>query len=282
MNDYVNEKENITGGDYHLEMFMAWYGGIDVGSATTKFVIIKDGQISFFHIVPSGSNFRNAAQLAFSEGLKIAGLCAGDIAAISATGAGAGRAEFAGTQAGDLSCCAMGVNRLFPQVRTIIEVGNQATKVLRVNNQGKIINFVVSEKCAAGSGRFLQVIARVLQIDLNDVGKLSLTSTHPVSFTTSCAVFGESEAVSRVAEGTSKEDIVAGVHQALATKIMTLAERATMEPPCAMVGGGALDIGLVKRTEAMLGVELLRPEHPRIVTAYGAALYAEARRDVDG
>jgi (R)-2-hydroxyacyl-CoA dehydratese activating ATPase len=255
---------------------MAWYGGIDVGSATTKFVIIKDGQISFFYKVPSGSNFRKAAQQAFSEGLKLAGLSAGDIAAISATGAGAGRVEFAGNQAGDLSCCAMGVHRLFPRVRTIIEVGNQAAKVLRINDFGKIINFVVSEKCAAGSGRFLQVMARVLQIDLNDVGRLSLKSDNPVSFTTSCAVFGESEAVSRVAEGTSKEDILAGVHQALATKIMTLAERITMEPPCAMVGGGALDIGLVKRTEGVLGVVLNIPKHPQIVTAYGAALYAEA------
>jgi predicted CoA-substrate-specific enzyme activase len=255
---------------------MTWYGGIDVGSAMTKFVIIKSGQLSFFWKVPSGSNFRKAAQQAFTEGLKLAGLSVGDIKAISATGAGAGRAEFADTQTGDLSCCAMGVHRLFPRVKTIIEVGNQATKVLRVNEQGKIINFVVSEKCAAGSGRFLQVIARVLQIDLSDVGKLSLKSVNPVSFTTSCAVFGESEAVSRVAEGTSKEDIVAGVHQALATKIMTLAERINLEPPCAMVGGGALDIGLVKRTESMLGVALNIPEHPQIVTAYGAALSAEA------
>jgi (R)-2-hydroxyacyl-CoA dehydratese activating ATPase len=255
---------------------MTWYGGIDLGSATTKFVLIKEGRIEYFYKIPSGSNFKKAAETAFSEILVISGLGAGDIASIAATGAGASRVDFARIQVGDLSCCAAGGHRLFPQVRTVIEMGNQATKVLRVNDQGKIANFVISEKCAAGSGRFLQVIARVLQIDLNDMGNLSLASTNPVSFTTSCAVFGESEAVSRVAEGTSKEDIVAGVHQALATKIMTLAERANMKPPCAMVGGGALDIGLVKRTEALLGVELLRPDHPQIVTAYGAALNAEA------
>jgi predicted CoA-substrate-specific enzyme activase len=259
-------------------MFMAWFGGIDVGSASTKFVIIQNGEFAFYYKTPSGSNFRDAAEKAFSEILKISGLTESDIASIWATGAGASRAAFAQKQVGDLSCCAMGVHRSFPEVRTVIEVGNQAAKVLRISAQGKIANFVVSEKCAAGSGRFLQVMARVLQIDLSEIGALSLKSDNPVSFTTSCAVFGESEAISRVAEGTSKEDILAGVHQALATKIMTLAERVNMEPPCAMVGGGALDIGLVKRTEAVLGVSLRVPQHPQIITAFGAALHAEDRR----
>lgn len=255
---------------------MTWYGGIDVGSVSTKIVLIQDSELSFFRKIPSGSNFKKAADTVFSEALEVTGLSAGDIKSISATGTGANRAGFAHHQVGDLTCCAVGVHHLFADVKTIIEVGGQASKVLRINDKGKIINFVVSEKCAAGSGRFLQVIARVLQIDLNDAGRLSLKSDNPVSFTTSCAVFGESEAVSRIAEGTSKEDILAGVHESLARKISTLIDRVGLEPPCALVGGGALDIGLVKRSERVLGLELSRPEHPQIVNALGAALHAQS------
>jgi (R)-2-hydroxyacyl-CoA dehydratese activating ATPase len=255
---------------------MTWYGGVDVGSVSTKMVLIDDGEVSFFSKISSGSNFKKAGESVFSETLKRAGLSKGDIKSISATGSGASRAEFAHQPISDLNCCAAGVHHLFPDVKTIIEVGGQASKVLGINDRGKIINFVVSEKCAAGSGRFLQVIARVLQIDLKDVGWLSLKSDNPVSFTTSCAVFGESEAVSRIAEGTSKEDILAGVHEALARKISTLMERAGVKTPCAIVGGGALDIGLVKRAEGILGFELVRPDHPQIVNAIGAALHARS------
>ena len=254
---------------------MTWFGGIDVGSVTTKIVLIKEGKLDFFYKVPSGSNFKTAADTALSEILKISKLAQKDIELISATGCGSERAEFADHHVSDLTSSAAGTHMLFPDVRTVIEVGGQSSKVFRINEMGKIINFVVSEKCASGSGRFLQVMARVLQIKIDEIGPLSLKSEKPVSFTTSCAVFGESEAVSRVAEGTPKEDILAGVHQALATKISTLTDRIGMEPPCAIIGGGALDVGLVKRTEDILGVKLYRPEHPQIVTAYGAALHAQ-------
>lgn len=259
---------------------MAWYGGIDVGSVTTKIVLMKDGELSFFRKLPSGSNFKKAADTVFSEILETAGLAAHDVKSITATGAGALRAEFAHRRIGDLTSCAVGVHHLLNDVKTIIEVGGQASKVLRINDHGKIINFAVSEKCAAGSGRFLQVIAKVLQIDLNEVGPLSLKSDNPVSFTTSCAVFGESEAVSRVAEGTSKEDILAGVHEALSRKISTLMARIDPAPPCAIVGGGALDIGLLKRAEGILKLDLVRPANPQIVTALGAALHAQSSEEL--
>jgi predicted CoA-substrate-specific enzyme activase len=134
---------------------------------------------------------------------------------------------------------------------------------------------VVSEKCAAGSGRFLDVIANVLQIELRDIGPLSLKAKNPVAFTTGCAVFGESEVVSRIAEGAAKEDILAGVHQALADKISALVDRVGLEKDCAISGGAALDIGLIKSVEKKLGIELLVPPQPQIVTALGAAIMAE-------
>jgi predicted CoA-substrate-specific enzyme activase len=135
----------------------------------------------------------------------------------------------------------------------------------------------VSERCAAGSGRFLQIIAHVLKVDIKDVGSLSLQARNPVTFTTGCAVFGESEAISRVAEGASKEDILAGVHNSLAAKISNLIDQVGLEEDCAITGGGALDVGLVMRVEERLGVHLLVPPQPQITAALGAALVAAER-----
>jgi predicted CoA-substrate-specific enzyme activase len=149
-----------------------------------------------------------------------------------------------------------------------------STQVIRVNSEGRVINFAVSERCAAGSGRFLNIMANVLRIDLNDVGLLSLKSRNPVNFTTGCAVFGESEAISRVSEGASKEDILAGVHKALADKISGLVSRVKLVMECAISGGGGLNEGLVKSLEEKLQIELKVPPKPQFVNALGAAVMA--------
>jgi len=148
---------------------------------------------------------------------------------------------------------------------------------MRINDRGQVINFVAGEKCAGGSGRFLDIIANVLQVELKDMGAIALRSTHPVAFTTGCAVFGESEAISRVAEGIPKEDILAGVLQALAERIAAFTERIGMEEPCALCGGGALNAGLVRKIEEKLGIRLKVPPQPQMVNALGAAVIAEER-----
>jgi predicted CoA-substrate-specific enzyme activase len=137
-----------------------------------------------------------------------------------------------------------------------------------------VANFILNEKCAAGSGKFLQVIARILHIDLEEIGPLSSTSTKPVEFTTGCAVFAESEAVSRIAEGALPGDILAGVHKAIASKIANLIIRLGLQQDCALTGGGAKDAGLVKAIETELGVPVFIPENPQITAALGAALLA--------
>ena len=144
-----------------------------------------------------------------------------------------------------------------------------------MSESGQVTNFAVSEKCATGSGYFLEVMSNVLQVELKDIGLLSLKSKNPVVFTTSCAVFGESEAISRVAEGIAKEDILAGVHRALADKISALVSRVGMEEDCAISSGGGLDAGLIMSIEEKLGVKLLVPPDPQTVTALGAAIMAE-------
>jgi predicted CoA-substrate-specific enzyme activase len=137
-----------------------------------------------------------------------------------------------------------------------------------------VVNFTVSEKCAGGSGRFIEVIANVLRIELGDFGALSSTSKNPITFSTGCAVFGESEAITRISAGIPKEDIAAGVNRALAGKISSLAKKLKLEEPCAICGGGALSNALVKTIESELNTTLLVPQDPRLITALGAAIIA--------
>jgi len=254
---------------------MAYFMGIDIGSATSKGIVMKDGKSVAHYLLPSGVNYKLAAQNLAAELLSRVGLSREDIACTVATGQGSANVEYSDQQVADIRCCARGIYSLFPSVRTVIDVQGQSTQVLRLNDEGQVADFVISEKCASGSGRFLDIIANVLQIKLEEAGPLSLQSDNPVTFTTGCAVFGESEAVSRVSEGVAKEDILAGVHQALTDKIFALMGKVGLKERCAISGGGGLNIGLIKRIEEKLGVELLVPPQPQFVTALGAAIMAE-------
>jgi len=253
---------------------MIYVAGIDIGSAFSKSVIMAENKIIAHRVKPSGGNYKLTAEQVMEEALAEAKLTLKDIACTVATGYGAANVSFAQRTASDISCLARGVHYLYPDARTAIDIGGQFTRVLKLDGRGRAISFLLSEKCAAGSGRFLQVIARVLQIDLEDIGELSLRSKKRVDFSTGCAVFAESEAVSRIGEGAAKEDILAGLHRTLAAKIQAMVSRLGIEPGCAVVGGGAKDIGLVRSIEAGLDGRLLVPDEPQIVAALGAALLA--------
>lgn len=256
---------------------MVYVAGIDIGSAFSKALILAEKKVISYHIVPSGANYRDTADKVLSEALIKARLSPRDIGYTVATGYGASSVSSHDESINDISCQGKGASYLFQSVRTVIDIGAQFSRVSRVNEEGRITAFLLSEKCAAGSGRFLQVIARVLQVDLKEIGELSLKSKKRIDFNTGCAVFAETEAVSRVAEGAAKEDIIAGAHRALAAKVQVLAERVGLKPDCALVGGGAKDIGMVKYLEEKLGLCLLVPEEPQIVAALGATLIAEEK-----
>jgi predicted CoA-substrate-specific enzyme activase len=253
---------------------MIYFMGVDIGSSYSKGAIIKGSDLASYHVIPSGANYRTAAETIRDKLLKQANLSPTDITAVTATGTGATNVDFANRQASEIVCTARGINHIFHQIKTVIEVAGQSSKVIKIDEQGMVANFTVSEKCAAGSGRFIEVIANVLRIDLKDFGPVSLRSKNPVSFGTGCAVFGESEAVTRVVEGIPKEDIAAGVNLALAGKISSLAKKIRLEEPCAICGGGALNTGLIKAIEDELHIRLLVPPQPQIVTALGAAILA--------
>lgn len=253
---------------------MSWFIGIDIGSAYSKGVIIKDFELVASHVIISGANYRTSAEAIRTELIGQVNLSQNDIANTVATGAGADNVYFASQKSSDIVCTARGINNAFPQARTVIDVASQSTRVIRLSGEGKVANFTVSEKCAGGSGRFIEVIANVLRIDLSDFGPLSARSRTPITFSTGCAVFGESEAITRVSEGIPKEDIAAGVNKALAGKVSSLVRKLKLEEPCAICGGGALNIALVKTIEGELNTTLLVPPNPQIVAALGAAIIA--------
>jgi (R)-2-hydroxyacyl-CoA dehydratese activating ATPase len=255
---------------------MAWFMGIDIGSGTSKGVITNNGRLEVYHMLASGVNYRSVSLKLREEILTKAGLVAEDIARTVTTGHGAGIIPFSTQHVADIQCCARGINCFFPSVRMVIDVQSQSSQVIQVDENGRVTGFAVSEACASGSGCFIEAIANVLQLKLEDIGPLSLNAKNPVTFTTGCAVFGESEVISRVAEGISKEDILAGVHKALAGRISALIERVGLKEPCAISGGGGLNVGLIKRIEE-LGVHLLVPPQPQIVNALGAAKIAGER-----
>jgi predicted CoA-substrate-specific enzyme activase len=253
---------------------MSWFMGIDIGSAYSKGAIIKDFQLVASHIIISGANYRTSAEAIKKELIRKGNLTQDDIANTVATGSGADNVYFATQKASDIVCTARGINSVFQQARTVIDVASQSTRVIRLNEEGIVTNFTVSEKCAAGSGRFIEVISNVLRIDLSDFSPLAARSRTPITFSTGCAVFGESEAITRISEGTPKEDIAAGANKALASKISSLVRKVKLEEPCAVCGGGALNTSLVKTIESELSTNLLVPPHPQVITALGAAIIA--------
>ena len=246
--------------------------GIDIGSGQSKGIAMGDqGPLGSFEC-PSGGDFKLTAERIREELLSQTGTSVRDISRTVATGYGSKLVTFADEVRPDIVCHAKGVSSLLPSVRTIIDVGDLYTKVLRTDGQGGMHNFLLSGKCAGGSGRILQVVAKVLQVKVEEIGELSLKSKRKVDFSTGCAVFAESEAISRISQEVTKEDLLAGIHRALAAQINSLAERIGVEQDVAMVGGGARDIGLVRTLEEIRGHAILIPPEPHMTAALGAAI----------
>ncbi len=252
---------------------MALVMGVDIGSAQSKGVVLgEQGPLGSYEC-PSGGDFKLTAERIRKELLSQAGIST-NISRTVATGYGSKMVTFADGVKPDIVCHGKGVSSLLPSVRTVIDVGDLYTKVLRMDGQGSMHNFLMSGKCAGGSGRILQVIAKVLQIKVEEIGELSLKSNKRVEFNTGCAVFAESEAISRLSQEVTKEDLLAGIHRALAAQINSLAERLGVEQDVAMVGGGARDVGLVQAFKEMTGHDILVPPRPHMTAALGAALIA--------
>ena len=253
---------------------MVFVLGIDIGSASSKGIVLGEQEPLGSFECPSGGDFKLTAERIREELLSQTGISAGDISRTVATGYGSKLVNFADDVKPDITCHAKGVSSLLPSVRTVIDVGDLYTKVFRIDENGSVHNFLMSGKCAGGSGRILHVIAKVLRIKVEEIGELSLKSKKRVEFNTGCAVFAESEAISRLSQEVIKEDLLAGIHRALAAHINSLVERMGVEQDLAVVGGGARDAGLVQSLKEVRGHDVLVPSNPHITAALGAAIIA--------
>jgi predicted CoA-substrate-specific enzyme activase len=247
--------------------------GVDIGSTMTKVLILGQHIMSTF-IGPTGPEYRILAHEVVENAAHAAELELDDLAYVVATGYGRISVPFADKQITEISCHARGAFSLFPSARTIIDIGGQDSKAIKVGPQGRMTNFVMNDKCAAGSGRFLEVIADSLGRTLDELGALALEGKDIVKISTICTVFAEQEVVSHIADGRPLEDVVAGLHDALASRVFSMAERINISPDVVLTGGVAKNIAIRQAFERRLGFEVLLPPEPLLTGALGAAIIA--------
>ena len=251
--------------------------GIDIGSTASKCVMLRDGKEIVSKSLISVGAGTSGPQRAIAEVLESAGMTREQMAYVLATGYGRNSLEgIADHQMSELSCHAKGASFLFPDVHTVIDIGGQAVKVLQVEN-GVMTNFVMNDKCAAGTGRFLDVMARVLEVKVEELGDLAAKSTKDVAISSTCTVFAESEVISQLAMDTDKCDIINGIHHSVAARVAGLAPRVGVREKGVMTGGGAQTSGVVKALEEELGHEIHTSPLTQYNGALGAALFAYQR-----
>jgi predicted CoA-substrate-specific enzyme activase len=251
--------------------------GVDIGSRTIKAVIMEEGKIISSFINDSILQGAQAAVDTLSEALKLAGLKQQDLKQMVATGYG--RFQFPGSEKhiSEISCHARGVHWYNPEVRTILDIGGQDSKAINCDEKGRLTNFVLNSKCAGGTGRFLEVIADLLDVSIDELGELSQKSTKNISFSTVCVIFAKTEALNMLREGVEKSDIASGLHNSIATVTSTMLHKISLKKEFSLTGGVAKNIGVIEKIAKKTGMTPYICPQPQLVGAIGAALFAEAR-----
>ena len=257
--------------------------GIDVGSATSKCVILKNGaELIASSLIPAGTG-TSGPQRALTAALERAGVSRERLAALTATGYGRNSFDGADYVVSELSCHAIGAAALMPGVRTVVDIGGQDAKVLRVSPEGKLESFLMNDKCAAGTGRFLEVMARILELDVSELAEMDEKAAGKVNISSTCTVFAESEVISQLAKNVDLHDLVAGIHASVAVRTAGLARRLGVTEPVGMTGGVAQNAGVVRALERELGVRIAVSPLSQLAGAYGAAIcgWNKTGRDSD-
>ncbi|MDI6796555.1 MAG: acyl-CoA dehydratase activase [Desulfatibacillaceae bacterium] len=264
---------------------MEFFAGIDAGSTSTEMVLMDShANIVAFSKAPTAGNILDAAASVLGQVLASAGIGRDRICRIVATGYGRKTVPFADCAVTEITCYALGAFHLDPAVRSVIDIGGQDSKFIALGPDGRVKNFVMNDKCAAGTGRFLEMIARTFAVSLDELGPLALTHKNKVKISNICAVFAESEMISLFSQGVLREDIINAAHQAIGERIGSMMGRVGLEEKVFFCGGVAKNPGMVQKLEQVLGVGLALPEDVETVGAIGAALHAikTARQEVGG
>lgn len=259
---------------------MRFAAGVDVGSTQTKAVVIEEeAGIAARALVDTGANVTRAAENAFNLACSQAAIDPHDVGFVVGTGYGRYKISFGNAQMTEISCHARGAHYIFPTTRTVIDMGGQDSKAISVGAEGEVLDFVMNDKCAAGTGRFLANAADVMGIDLDEIGPLSLKGKQPVKIATVCTVFVESDILSYLSMGKKPEDILRGVHLAIAKRTVSLARRVAIEPEITLTGGVARNLGMIHALEEVLGAGLRVSPDAHFMGALGAALFALEKLD---
>jgi len=248
--------------------------GIDIGAATAKAVIYNENKIVSFSIIPTGSHVAGASEEVLNNALRESELYFRDLVYVISTGYGRRAVSFRNKSLTEIICHAAGVSWMVPHARTVIDIGGQDSKVIGLDKDGNVNNFVMNDKCAAGTGRFLEVMAGVLDVDVSDMGPISLEGAEPCPISSTCTVFAESEMVTLRAEGNCRENIIAGIHKATAHRVAIMGKTVGFNEVVVFTGGVGKNSGMKKAMEDIIKMDIFVPEEPQIMGALGAALLA--------
>lgn len=256
-------------------MSSAYFMGVDLGSTTAKAVILDDSaKVLSAHIIQMGAVSRRGMEQAVESALASAGISQQDLSYIIGTGYGRRLVPGVGRTFTEITCHARGVAALFPDAKLVIDVGGQDSKVIALDDQGLVDNFAMNDRCASGTGRFYEVLARALECDIAEVGALAMKGTKDLEVSTMCATFAETEIISLLAEGADPADVAASVHSAIAHRALGLVAQVGKRSPIIMTGGVAKNPAAVHFLEEALKQKMQVPDDPQIMGAYGAALLA--------
>jgi predicted CoA-substrate-specific enzyme activase len=251
--------------------------GIDIGSISTKAAVFNDGKLLGSRVIATGYNSEAAGNKVLEEILAETSLKRSSINWIIATGYGRKSFRQANEVITEIMCHAAGARYLNPKIRSVIDIGGQDSKAIVLDEAGKVINFSMNDKCAAGTGRFLEVMARALEVDLDKFGEISLTADHPAKISSLCTVFAESEVISLIAKGEKRENIIAGIHESITVRLSAMANSLGVMSPLMMTGGVAKNIGVVKMLEKTLRMPIEVSPYAQVNGAIGAAGLAQSR-----
>ncbi len=256
---------------------MTLVAGVDIGSTTAKCALIEDGRIVGKSLAPVGVELVKDAERALEQALAEARRDRGEVRVVTGTGYGRFKVTFGQFTVTEIGCHAKGAHFLFPGTRLVLDIGGQDTKAIKVDPNGEVVDFAMNDKCAAGTGRFLDVCAGALGYDVSEIGALSLGARHPVKVTNTCTVFAESEVTSYVARGKDPKDILAGLYGGIVSRSLSLMQRVGVEPEVTFTGGVSKNEGMVRTLERRLALRVNVSPLSQYVGAVGAALYGLER-----
>ncbi|ROL61045.1 CoA activase [Bacteroidetes/Chlorobi group bacterium ChocPot_Mid] len=249
--------------------------GIDVGAKNIKIILLRNNEVIAREKILSGFEAKENVVSLYKKILEENGISQNEVSSITSTGSGRKEVDFANMSVTDVTAATKGVTTIYPSVRTVIDVGAEEGRGIRCDNNGKVIDFSINEKCAAGSGAFIEAMSRALEIPIEDFGPMSLQSEKEIPMNAQCAVFAESEVVSLLHAKTDKKDIAKAICDAIAARISSMVRKVGFEKDIAVIGGVAHNVGFLRSINSNLEAEVIVPDYPEYIAAYGAALITE-------